>query len=370
MPESLKSFFDARIVQEIANDICRVWPAFEARSFVSDCLMGLDRMELTERGRHIMLTLRQYLPQDFVRATQILVDSLPDPVAGEELTGMGPFKWLPYIYFVAEYGVDHFTESMAAQHALTQRFSAEFSIRTFIDRHQERTFAQLREWTGDPSPHVRRLVSEGTRPRLPWAPRLKELQKNPYLALPLLEVLKDDPALYVRRSVANHLGDIGKDHAEVAVEVARRWIKDASPERVWVVEHGLRWLVKQGHPGALEVLGYGGRPQIRVERASLVPSSPKIGGSVVLNFDLVSEATGDQDLNVDFVVNYVKADGSSSPKTFKLSQVKLHPGERAQFHKKLSLRQMSTRTHYPGLHVVEVQANGVRLPAGEFLLLG
>ena len=164
---------------------------------------------------------------------------------------------MPHCFFVAEYGLDHFEPSMQAHYQLTQRFTAEFSIRPFLIKHTEATLARLRQWARDPNEHVRRLVSEGTRPRLPWASRLPAFQADPAPVLALLELLKDDPALYVRRSVANNLNDIGKDHPRVLMQTAQRWMRDATPERAWVVRHALRWAVKQGDPAALKVLGFG-----------------------------------------------------------------------------------------------------------------
>ena len=169
---------------------------------------------------------------------------------------MAAFLYMPHLFFVARHGLDHFEDSMRAQHALTQLFTAEYSIRAFLEKHPGATLARLREWTADPSHHVRRLVSEGTRPRLPWAPRLRAFQKDPRPVLELLELLKDDPELYVRRSVANNLNDIGKDHPALLTAVAKRWLRGASPERRWIVSHALRSAVKRADAGALGALGY------------------------------------------------------------------------------------------------------------------
>jgi 3-methyladenine DNA glycosylase AlkC len=155
--------------------------------------------------------------------------------------GMGGFLFLPHVFFVAEYGLEHFETSMRAQYVLTQRFTAEFSIRRYLERHQAATLGPVsREWSADASEDVRRLVSEGTRPRLPWAPRLRAFQADPRPVLALLERLKDDPSLYVRRSVANNLNDIGKDHPVLLVETATRWMENATEERRWIIRHALR----------------------------------------------------------------------------------------------------------------------------------
>jgi len=258
---------------------------------------------------------------------------------------------------------------MRAQHALTQRFTAEFSIRPFIQRDQARTLARLREWTSDPSEHVRRLVSEGTRPRLPWAPRLRALQQDPRPALELLELLKDDPSLYVRRSVANHLNDIGKDHPQLLSSVARRWLKGASAERAWIVRHALRSAIKRGDAGALAVSGFGAKAEVSVRHAAVTPARISAGGAVRIAFELLNRLPRAQRVLVDLRVHYVKAGSQSAPKVFKLKAVELAPRAAMAFGKTLSLADLSTRRHYPGVHQVEALLNGRAVALGEFRLL-
>jgi hypothetical protein len=214
--------------------------------------------------------------------------------------------------------------------------------------------------------HVRRLVSEGTRPRLPWAPRLRMFQQDPTPVLTLLELLKDDPELYVRRSVANNLNDIGKDHPEVLFATCRRWAMNASPEREWLIRHALRSSVKRGEAGALQLLGYQRAPEVRVEKVKITPKRAAIGGAVDFSFDLVSSAQSKQELLIDYRVFFVKADGSSRPKVFKLTAIELKRGESTSLSARISLRQMSTRTHYPGRHRIELIVNGTALPLGAF----
>jgi 3-methyladenine DNA glycosylase AlkC len=296
------------------------------------------------------------------------VDSMEDVLQQTESNGMTPFIYMPHAFFVANYGLDHFEASMQAQYEITQRFTAEWSIRPFLERHPEQTLARLREWTSDPSRHVRRLVSEGTRPRLPWAPRLRAFQKNPKPVLELLELLKDDPEIYVRRSVANNLNDIGKDHPEVLYATARRWLKKASPEREALVRHALRSAIKRGEAGALDVLGYGHETKLAIENVSIKPAKVRIGESVVVAFDLVNTEKKAQGVLVDFAIHFVKSNGSSSAKVFKLKTAELAPGESIRFSKKVSLQEMTTRKHYAGEHRVDVILNGSAHAVGSFIL--
>lgn len=365
--EPLKNLYGAEIPRRIGRMIAAVHPAFPEKAFVRDALAGYDALGLMARGRHIAQALHRHLPHPFARATDVLVRSL-EPVPTRPSTGMASFVYLPHVLFVAEHGLDDFEASMRAQHELTQRFTAEFSIRAFLERHPEATLARLRDWASDRSEHVRRLVSEGTRPRLPWARRLLAFQRDPGPVLELLELLKDDPSLYVRRSVANNLNDIGKNHPEVLFATARRWLRDAGPERRWIVGHALRSSVKRGEAGALEVLGYGARARVDLARISISPRRARIGQSVAIAFDVVNAGRSRQEVLVDFRVFFVKANGRSAPKTFKLKRLALAPGEAARVSRRVSLAYLTTRRHYPGAHRVEAVVNGRALPLGEFRL--
>ena len=369
MAEPLKNQYGADVPRAIAAMIAAVYPAFNSRPFVNEVLDGYDALALMPRGKKIAQTLRRHLPDDFARAVAILLDSLDQPHGRDPGQSMASFLYMPHTMFVADYGLAHFELSMQAQHALTQRFTAEFSIRPFIERHPEATLRQLTAWTADPSQHVRRLVSEGTRPRLPWAPRLRQFQADPTPVLALLERLKDDPELYVRRSVANNLNDIGKDHPEVLAETAQAWLKEASTERAWIVGHALRSAVKRGESAALKVLGFGEAAQLDVGNTEIQPGRPLMGGVVTISCEVTNTRSQTQSVLVDLAVYYVKANGQTSAKVFKLKKLTLAPGQSVRLAKKLSLAEMTTRKHYPGLHRVALVLNGQTQALGVFDLL-
>jgi len=369
MAEPLKNQFGADVPRAIARMISAVHPSFNSKAFVRDTLVGYEALELMPRGKKIAQALREHLPNDYARAATILMDSLDQPHGRDPGQSLASFLYMPHTMFVAAYGLTHFDVSMRAQHALTQRFTAEFSIRPFIEQHTEATMRQLQAWTADPSAHVRRLVSEGTRPRLPWAPRLRNFQTDPSPVLALLELLKDDPELYVRRSVANNLNDIGKDHPDLLAKTAKAWLKGASNERRWIVGHALRSAVKRGEKGALDVLGYGNAAQVSVGKPQIKPKRAVMGGPVEIVFEVTNTHTKPQSVLVDFCVHYVKANGQTSAKVFKLKTLKLAPGETARLAKKLSLAEMTTRKHYPGVHKVDVILNGQPQPLGAFELI-
>ena len=369
MAEPLKNHFGADVPKAIAAMLQAAHPPFPTKAFVRDCLAGFEALELMPRGRHIAQALHKHLPTHFPQAVDILLASLQQPVDRSAAGSMANFIFMPHCFFVADHGLNHFDDAMRAQHALTQRFTAEFSIRPFLIHHPEQTLERLRQWAGDPNEHVRRLVSEGSRPRLPWAQRLPAFQADPASTLALLELLKDDPSLVVRRSVANHLNDIGKDNPQILAEVAARWMQDASPERAWIVRHALRWAVKQGQPWALELLGFAGKAQVQIRKPSISPRRALMGGSVDIGFEVHNTGRRRQTLLVDFQVHYVKANGATRAKVFKLQSLELVPGQAVTVCKTLSLRDMTTRKHYPGRHRVEALVNGAAVPLGDFDLL-
>ncbi|WP_343733884.1 DNA alkylation repair protein [Acidovorax sp.] len=375
MAEPLKYLLNDTVPPRIAAMVRRAWRPFDTQAFLREIEPGYESLELMARGQRIAQALQAHLPQDVPRALRVLVDSMDPPMgldaAGEPDAGDRPysaFLYLPHSIYIGTHGLPHFEAAMAAQHALTQRFTAEFCIRPYLLHRQGDTLARLRDWAHDGNAHVRRLVSEGTRPRLPWAPRLPAFQANPQLALPLLDALKDDPSSYVRRSVANHLGDIAKDHPDLAVGTARTWLQGAPAPREALVRHGLRFLIKRGDAGALDALGVGHAVALDVRAARVVPARARIGDKVRIEVELHNPTPQPQRVLADLKVHYVKAHGGAAPKVFKLQTLEIPPGATVAVGKTLSLQQMTTRTHYPGAHQVELVLNGRPQALGQFQL--
>ncbi len=367
MAEPLVNQFGAEIPRRIGVMLAAAGK-FDDRAFVATALRGYESLNLMQRGAKIADALQAHLPRDYAKAIRLLLASLDHSSSRKVGGSLASFLYLPHTLFVARHGLDHFELSMQAQYVLTQRFTAEFSIRPFIQHYPQQTLALLTQWARDDSMHVRRLVSEGTRPRLPWATRLREFQKDPSPVLALLELLKDDPELYVRRSVANNLNDIGKDHPDILVSTAHRWLKDADTNRTWIIKRALRSAVKRADLQALAVLGFGGKAQVTITDASITPRRVRIGEKVVVSFSVANKTHKPQDVLLDFRIHYIKANGGSKPKVFKLKQLKIAPGECVPLRKTVSLQEMTTRKHYPGVHVADVMVNGVVQPLGEFEL--
>jgi 3-methyladenine DNA glycosylase AlkC len=366
--DQLKTFFSAALVRRLAADLVGVHASFPVNRFVKDACAGLEGLELLDRGRHIARALSKHLPPSYPDAIAVLLRSLGPEHASAELigAGMAPFFYLPHTIFVAEQGLDHFDVSMQAQYELTKRFSAESSIRPYIAKYPERTFEWLRGWTRDRNAHVRRLVSEGTRLRLPWSQRVPWLDQHPERVLALLELLKDDDASVVRRSVANNLNDLGKVHPGLLVQTCEAWLLDASLERRELVQHALRSAVRRGEPRALGLLGYGAQASVAVEAVRIVPRRVSIGNRVSINFKLRSRSRAAQDVLVDLAVHFVKANGRATPKVFKLKRATLPARGAVEFAASVSLAVHTTRRPQPGRHAVEVIVNGKAIPVGRF----
>jgi 3-methyladenine DNA glycosylase AlkC len=258
----LKDLMGLNLVRLIAQSFAEIVPKFDGRSFEQTAMDGLGALELSRRARQIGLALAEQLPQNFSEACPLLLASFGPELTRTEGNGLAPFFYLPHSHVIIERGLEDFENGMRANYELTRRFSAEFSIRPFLTKYPDQSLKLLKSWTKDPNAHVRRLVSEGTRPRLPWAGRLREFQQNPQRMLPLLELLKDDPELYVRRSVANHLADILKDHPDVVYETCEQWLKEITKKstpveivksRKWMIRHAVRLPAKKEDDRALEL---------------------------------------------------------------------------------------------------------------------
>ena len=364
MAEPFKNLIAPALVRTAARHLRRVWSAFPQQRFEQMAVDGLERLELKQRVRHVATALAATLPDDFPRAADVLEAVLAPPRDDTDLGALrcgadGLAGWIvwPMTEFVAQRGLAQPVRALRALHALTQRSTAEFAIRPFLIEHEALTLATLRAWLDDPSAHVRRLVSEGSRPRLPWGIRLQRFCADPAPTLPLLERLQDDPSDYVRRSVANHLNDIAKDHPEVVVAWLARHLPAAPSARRALLKHASRTLVKKGHRAVLAAWG--------VDRAlrgeatlTIEPARVRIGGEVTLTVELHSRSRSAQALVVDYVVHQVRRGGATSPKVWKGWTPELAAGERRTLRKRHSCKPVTTRVDHPGHHAVDLRING------------
>lgn len=383
MAEPLKNRYGPEVPAFIADQIQAVYPSFDRTAFLRDVLDGFESLELMPRARHICQALKQHLPTRFADALSILMDSLGACLTDTRSFGMTAFRYLPHVYFVSTYGPpsihaghDDFERCMAAQYELTQRFTAEFSLRAFLTDFPDATLATLAVWATDANEHVRRAVSEGTRPRLPWATRLPAFQRDPSPVITLLDQLKDDPSRYVQRSVANNLNDISKDNPDAFYATVARWQAEwdemdpaqRQGNRDWIIRHALRTAIKRGENQAFALSGCGPQPKLAVDQIEISPSHANTGDEVQIRCTLKNLGDTISTFVADLAVDYPKANGKHSRKVFKLKKLTLTPATSVSVSKRISLRNMTTRKHYPGSHPVFLLVNGQAHPLGTFEL--
>jgi 3-methyladenine DNA glycosylase AlkC len=348
---ALKENLDRPLLEALAGELRSAWPAFPTATFLADAGDGLEALELKDRVRQVAAALERALPGDATEVVAILERAL----ASARFHGWMVWPCTELVGRLAPSCPEVVVPFMAR---LTSRSSCEFAIRPCIEQHPELTFGYLHRWADDPDEHVRRLVSEGTRPRLPWGERLRSLQQDPSPALALLDRLRDDPSEYVRRSVANHLGDIAKDHPDLALAVAARWMEEGGRHVDGVVRHGLRALIKAGHPGALALVGFDARATVQVESLLMEPARLAIGGQATLSVRLRVEGDAPVPVVVEYRIHFLGPRGPRKPKAFRLAERVLEPGVPADLRRRHTFDHASIRTLHPGEHLVEVQVNG------------
>ncbi|WP_327414556.1 DNA alkylation repair protein [Streptomyces sp. NBC_01233] len=320
-------------------------PALRARA---DALDGLSFSGRVGAVRDAVLA---DLPEDWPGFEAVVRTALADP-------GFEGWMTFPVNEAVAVRGREAFEPGLALLHDLTSRLTAESAVRPFLRADPARALAVVQKWTDDPDPHVRRLASEGTRPRLPWAPQLPAFVADPRPALPVLDALYRDESEYVRRSVSNHLNDISRDHPALAVETAARWLTGPTGTTDRVVRHGLRTLIKAGRPEALTLLGHSPDVPVTVRGPEVATPRVAVGEYLVFDYAVTNTGTLPAELVVDYVVHHTKANGTRTPKVFKLLTRALAPGETLGGTKRHSFKPITTRRYHSGEHLVQLQVNG------------
>lgn len=353
MAEALKDmFFQKKFYQGLCTEMETLHPTFNSEQFLQEIFNdGWEKRALKDRMRHTTLTLHKHMPEDFRQALDILYQLLP------RLESFG-FEKMIFPDYVELYGLEDWDASLPAFEIFTQSMSAEFAVRPFIVCDQERMMAQMLQWAEHEHVGVRRLASEGCRPRLPWAIALPALQQDPSPIFPILERLIKDPEETVRRSVSNNLNDISKDHPDRVVSFLEPYQSNASPETNWIINHALRSLFKAGHAGALTMMGYGDISTVQFTDFSLELQKIPWNGEVKFSFKLISSAQTPLDLMIDYAIGFLRKNGKQNRKVFKLSKSTLNPGETLSFFRKFSFAPVTTRVYYPGEHALEIQING------------
>ncbi len=361
MPDALKDNFNDELVAELSDRLESIEPhRFDRARFIAEMTPTLHDLELKDRVALVADAIRVAIDAEYP-------DALAAVVAVSE-TELNPWTGWALCSFIERHGLDHPDRSLSAMETVTRSFSCEFAVRPYLERHLELTTRFLRRWVTSSDEHVRRLVSEGTRPLLPWGPRVAALTEDPTIGLELVGQLRHDESETVRRSVANHLNDIAKADPALVVKTLTEWIEDDPPVNDKMVRHALRTLVKQGHPGALGLLGFTIDPHVNVVAFTCEPDSVDLGTRIELAATIASTAPEAQLLVVDFVIHHRTARGGTSPKVFKWTTLDLAPGEEQTIIKRRLIQNASTRTYYPGEHVVELQIAGRTLATTSFTI--
>jgi len=358
--EPFKNRIGPDAVERIATLIPGDW---DREGFRGRSLSGLEDLELKDRVGQLADALHAALPDDYPTAlSQILAGVGPAPGHTDALTAS--FELWPLTAFVERHGLDHFDLSLDAMPLLTGHWSCEFAIRPYFRDDPERVLDRLRSWSTHPSAHVRRLVSEGSRPRLPWGIQLAHRIAHPHRMFSILESLRDDPSEYVRRSVANHLNDISKDHPDRLIELGQAWSRDAPAPRTRLIKHALRTLIKAGDPRAFALIGlqrFEGKVSI-----SLSSDGVEVGDSIGLDAEIRSTGTTPQRIRLDYALHHRLKNGTLSPKVFHWTTRTIGPSETIRLRKLHSMRPVTTRRLYPGRQAIDLRINGLPTEALEF----
>lgn len=374
MAEPFKNIFSPAMVDGLGEHLARVSDQFDRAQFQERALNGLEQLELKERSEQFSHAIEAAMSGSFEDTVGAMIAALHPESEAESWDmrvddkGVAGFAVMTFTSFVARNGLDKPNFSLDALSEMTKRFSSEFDVRPFYRDHGELTLAKTHEWARSSNVHVRRLASEGSRPRLPWGIRLHDFVADPSPILPILETLRDDPSEYVRRSVANNLNDIAKDHPDLVADIASDWLKSTSTERKRLVKHACRSLIKAGHPGALAAFGFGA-PELTECDLAIGSDKVTVGDDLEMTLSLKA-GPKPQKLLCDYVLHFMRANGKPSAKVFKWSEITLKAGESRVLTKKHAYRKVTTRKDYPGMQMVTVQVNGVDMggPAFELTL--
>jgi 3-methyladenine DNA glycosylase AlkC len=351
----LKLLYSPSYVEALADALSNASPGIDRDAFVRGVLgSGWRALELKQRMRRIAQSLADHVPGEYRNQLATILEVAPQ---------FDGFRAMVFPDFVELCGADDFDASVPALAVLTRYSSSEYAVRPFIMRYGERMLAVMRDWAVDENEHVRRLASEGCRPRLPWGIGLGALKADPTPILPILDALRADPSEYVRRSVANNLNDIAKDHPDVVLDVARRWL-GTSTETDKLVKHACRTLLKRGDQRALTLFGQQDTGMVTASSLKLERPSVHIGDTLAFSFDLVAKEAAH--VRVEYGIDFLTKTDGRSKKVFKVADKQMKARERLHFARRHRFTDFTTRTHYPGRHELTIFVNGVALAKRRF----
>ena len=360
MAEALKEMFNKKFYEQFAFEFNKVDKNFHPEKFVKEVTKGIEQLSLNQRMRNTSIVLKKQLPSDYKKSIELLFETIPNL--------KNNYTSLVFPDFVGLYGHDDFDLSMEALKYFTQFGSSEFAVREFLIRDFNKTIKEMNKWADDKNYHVRRLSSEGSRPRLPWSFKLDEVIKNPKITQSILEKLRSDDELYVRKSVANHLNDISKDNTKWMLNLLTTWDK-TNVNTQWIIKHASRTLIKKGNLKSLSLFNFEKNVKINIDNFKLNKSKIKLGEDLQFELDIISKKSKSQKLVIDFAVHYIKKSGELSPKVFKLKELELQANQSIHIIKKHRFQNFTTRKHYSGKHFIEILVNGKPIQKKQFELI-
>jgi 3-methyladenine DNA glycosylase AlkC len=356
-PTLMKDGLNASAILRIAKSLTQIIPEFNANQFHKDGVRGIETLELKERVGHLIHVLHLHYRMPFKNLCKHL-KNLPDVWDhGDIQDPKASFAAWPIIDYVATHGLEHPKEALALLEKLTPLFTAEFAVRPFIKQHPDVAYKQLLNWCEHDSEHVRRLASEGSRTRLPWGMRLPQFIKDPNPLEAILEKLNADESLYVRRSVANNLNDISKDNPDWVITLCKKWKEKKDSKTDWIIKHALRSLIKAGDSRAFPLLGYTKSAITKIKSITLNQTRIRLGDTLEFSFTIIG-GKETQQVVIDYVIYFMKANGKLAPKVFKLKNVTIPEKTELALSKKHSFKNITTRTYYLGQHQIAIHING------------
>lgn len=352
---AFKNWINTDVIKKLSKVFYLYYSDFDQNKFEQVCLL-IPSLELKARSLVISNALFENLPKDYRKS----IDILTNVIKSKKLTG---FELLPISDYISEYGINHFNVSMNALFYLTQEFTSEFAIRHFFIKDYKKTLTYFHKWSTHPNMHVRRFVSEGSRPLLPWGLKLKMFQDKPELTLKLLRKLKYDEELYVRKSVANHLNDLTKNNPEIIIKELSKW-ESTCPSKhkkkiEWIKKHALRTLIKKGNTKALKLMGITASNKLKINYLRINKNNFKIDDKIYIECEISSLSKKTEKIILDYVIYFLKSNGKTSPKVFKLKSFSIAPGESVKIKKTHSLKKITTMKFYPGIQLLGLKLNGI-----------
>ncbi len=366
MAEPLKYMYDKSFISELIGFSEHIIPGFDAVKFSTHFFNPYwDSLELKQRVKHVADAMADQLSGNYLRDIEVVTQLTKHIMV--QLNGATTFTHIFIADYIERYGINHPEESLNAMEYATIISSCEFAIRPFIVKYPDMVMSQMLHWTNHPHASVRRLASEGCRPRLPWGMALVAFKKDPSPILPILEQLKNDPSEYVRKSVANNLNDIAKDNPEVVTDIIKAW-KGSSKETDWILKHGSRTLLKKADKHTLSLFGVSAVSSATVTDLKVKHDIINIGGVLQFSFVLMHKEKLATVLRVEYLIYYRKSNGSLSKKIFKVTEQAFQSIKPQTISRKQSFKDMTTRKHYAGEHQLAIVVNGVELSKTSFMV--